>query len=281
MRRIGRQRRILAEERQAVTQPVFPVVLVMRQSCALTLGNPQFLLRVVSPWMALFFVVALARSVWFSGERYTDDDLFGEWLVVEAALLAVTAAITTAIAIPWHAVIHRGTPISVVPTVYIRYALRAYAFLASLFAIPTVTFATVYVLTFDGLLSWLAYAGAFAVWGIVVVRLAISLPPLAISAGATTLRFAWTITRGNSHRLFAGAVIMILPIILVPPLATRALFALGVLSSPLRIAIVDAALVSISWAALSALTATYLSLAQRFFTSGQERSLNILRDEFS
>lgn len=253
----------------------------MRQSCALTLGNLQLMLRVVSPWMLLFFVITLARSIWFySGERYSDDDQFGEWFATEAALLAVAAVIMTAIAIPWHATIHRGVPISPGPTVYVRYALRAYAFLASLFVIPTVTYATIYVLTFEEFLSWLGYAGAFAVWGVVVVRLALSLPLLATNTDAATLRFAWAITRGNGLRLFAGAAIVILPAALIPQLVMRPLFALGLLSNSVSTAIVYAALASISWAVQSTLTATYLSLACHFFTRGQEQDLNVLREEF-
>lgn len=207
-----------------------PVWKTALESFRLTVRNFTTLLRFAWPWL-LIFMAASAALYWNLYEAEQSALAAGNWGSPKLfyATTVLSTVIGAFIAIPWHRLLLVGeqpaSPSLAIDRRHVMYALLTLALfalaplpvlLADLVTAPTVE--TEGLSIRDAAIA-AGVLGFVACW-LVINRLSLVLPVIALDPSRASVREAWHITRGNTWRLFASSGLILL--VIVPIFATLA-----------------------------------------------------------
>ena len=214
-------------------------------------ANPITVVRTALPWIILTVIISAVYewAIWIE-ESNVATDLEDEgdgplrnefleilpWVGIGTLYLLITILLVVSLAVAWHRWILQDEPILFGADTFLDRMTWRYGFwfivlgiiMSVAFAIAGFWFITLMAQIFSPSLDlhpsqmfsylYLTYAGVFAlivyVW-VVVARLSLILPAVALGHDSVTAAKAWTMTKGNSLRLLFGPIVCCVPIVLL------------------------------------------------------------------
>jgi hypothetical protein len=205
----------------------FPLWRTVGQAYEGWVTNFPELLRICLPWMLLMAPI-LALLNWWQEPRYAESlfqpgaDLSPFTVVMDFVGWLVTLPALASVAVAWHRLLLRGEHPARGAYVRLDRIVAGYASLAlglmvikdgSQFVGSMFEFVT--GVNVPPLADLIATRGSSIIALLIVARLSLALPGIALECEAATLRSAWSVTKRNTWRLLWGYIVCSLPLIAI------------------------------------------------------------------
>lgn len=266
----------------ATARPRLPVVSITLQTLALLLRNIDQFVRVAFPGTSLLLAVWLIyQQTDPSAAPPTTKQLFVWWIATQTTLIALMVLAPLAIAVAWHRHLLIGAaaprPRS---QAYAYYAARLALFVFLLSFVSNNVYLGMLANGFDVVTAGVAHGAFLILGGILVCRCSLTLPAVACGETPSGISASWTMTKGNSIRVFVGCAFLLGCVDIFYRSAGVVLAGLvGTFGVTAASAPAAAVLSLLTWTLAVGLLATYFSLAYRFFAG--RRNVDTIRDVFS